>query len=113
MVFGVILNIVPFPYEMPSLMKSPSRTYDISVVLSCRCLGTSLPGSIVSKATAGPKDGSLFKTLRVAVPLVFGNGAGIASISETSDVCVTLMKFSFFLSLVFSCAMCPGMTECM
>ena len=94
MVFGLILNIVPFGYEMPSLMKSPSRTYDISVVRSCRCLGISLPGSIISKATAGPKDCSLFKTLRVASPLVFGNGAGIASIFEASTVCITLITFS-------------------
>src|SRR5690349_13201236 len=97
MVFGLILNIVPFGYEMPSLMKSPSRTYDISVVRSCRCLGISLPGSIVSRATAGPKDCSLFKTLRVASPLVFGNGAGIASTFETSTVCVTLIHSPLFL----------------
>ena len=28
---------------------------DISVVFSCMCLAISLPGSIFSKATAGPK----------------------------------------------------------
>jgi hypothetical protein len=75
-------------------MKSPSRTYDISVVRSCRCLGISLPGSILSRATAGPKDCSLFKTVRVAFPLVFGNGAGIDSIFEASTICVELISFS-------------------
>src|SRR5215470_2483310 len=101
MVFGLILNSVPFGCEMPSLMKSPSRTYDVSVVPSCKCLGISLPGSILSRATAGPKDCSLFKTLRVTFPLVFGNGAGIASVFQASTVCVKLITFSFFLSLVF------------
>src|SRR5215475_15754465 len=94
MVFGLILNSVPFGCEMPSFMKSPSRTYDISVVRPCTCLGISLPGSILSRATAGPKDCSLFRTLRVTFPLVFGNGAGIASIFVASTVCVTLIKFS-------------------
>src|SRR5215470_2208655 len=101
MVFGLILITVPFGYETPSLMKSPSRTYDISVVRSWRCLGISLPGSIVSKFTVGPKDSSLFKTLRVAFLLVFGNGAGMASIFEDSTVCVSLIRYSFLLSPVF------------
>src|SRR5215813_15264395 len=101
MVFGLILNSVPFGYEMPSFMNSPSRTYPISVVRSCRCLGISLPGSILSSATAGPKDWSLFKILRVAFPLVFGNGAGIASTFEVSTVCVKLITFSLlFVSLL-------------
>src|SRR5215472_10383745 len=86
---------------MPSFMKSPSRTYDVSVVRSCRCLGISLPGSILNTATAGPKDCSLFKTLTVAFPLVSGNGAGMASIFEVSTICGTFITFSLhFLSLV-------------
>ena len=83
-------------------MKSPSRTYPVSIVRSCRCLGISLPGSILSRATAGPKDWSLFKTLTVASPLIFGNGAGIASICEASTVCVKLITFSLLFCLSYS-----------
>jgi hypothetical protein len=39
-------------------------------------------------------DWSLFKTLIVTVPLVLGNGAAIASISEVSTVRVKLIELS-------------------
>src|SRR5262245_22030079 len=94
-----MLISVPFGYEVPSLMKSPSRTYDVSIVCSCRCLAISLPGSIVRRATAGPKDGSLFKTFSVAVPLVLGNGAGIDCTLAVLMVCVKRMAFFSFLNL--------------
>src|SRR5215470_11408728 len=79
---------------MPSLMNSPSRTYEVSIVRSCQCLGISLPGSILSRTTAGPRDWSLFNTLTVIVPLVLGNGAAIASISEVWTVRVKLIEVS-------------------
>src|SRR6185437_424734 len=106
--FGLILNSVPFGYEVPSFMKSPSRTYDVSVVCSCRCLGISLPGSILSMAAAGPKDLSLFKTLIVTVPLVFGNGAGMASVFEVSTICIRLIELSFF-SVLLCAIYCFGL----
>src|SRR5215472_222516 len=83
---------------MPSFMKTPSRTYDVSVVCSCRCLAISLPGSILSTITAGPKDWSLFKTWIVTVPLVLGNGAGTAWTFEVSTVFVKVIALTSHLS---------------
>ena len=79
-------------------MKTPSRTYDVSVVSSCRCLAISLPGSILSTITAGPKDWSLFKTWIVTVPLVLGNGAGTAWTIEVSTVFVKVIALTSHFS---------------